>query len=77
MNTVTALSIAKGKTVGCDIDEFFDAYQWLYDNTVELEQPEAAMLEKLIDDGVIVTEEQLVSHRGLSAMGACQLGEEF
>ncbi len=76
MNSVTALSIAKGQRVGVSIDEFYDAYQYLYDNDIELEAPEYHMLDKLICDGVIVTEEQLISHRGLGACSACQLGEE-
>ena len=76
MDTKTALSIAKGKQVGCDLDEFFDAYQWLYDNDIELDAPEYHMLDKLICDGVIITEDEMISHRGLSAMAACQLGEE-
>ena len=76
MNTEEAIKVVKGKRPATSVDHFFDCYQWLYDNNVELELPEACMLDKLICDGVIVTEDNPVSRRGYSAMGAVQLNEE-
>ena len=76
MNSKEAIAVVKGKKPCVDTDHFYDCYQWLYDNNVELELPEECMLDKLICDGIIVTEENTVSHRGLTAMGAVQLGDE-
>ena len=75
MNTEEALKVVKGKKPACSVDHFFDCYQWLYDNNVELDLPEQCMLDKLICDAVIVTEENSVTYRGISAMGAVQLGD--
>ena len=77
MNTTEALKVVKGKKPACSVDHFYDCYQYLYDNNVELELPEECMLDKLICDGIIVTEENPVSVRGLSAMAAAQLNEEL
>ena len=77
MDSKEALSIVKGKKPACSVDYFYDCYQWLYDNNVELELPEQCMLEKLICDAVIVTQDNPVSVRGLTAMGAVQLREEL
>ena len=73
MNTKEAIKIVTGKKPATSVNNFYDAYQWLYDNNVELELPEECMLDKLICDGIIITEDNPVSHRGLSAMGAVQL----
>jgi len=75
MNTKEAITVVKGKRPAVSVDHFFDCYQWLYDNNIELDLPEECMLDKLICDGVIVTEDNPVSHRGISAMGAVQLGD--
>ncbi|WVQ00160.1 hypothetical protein [Synechococcus phage MA01] len=76
MNSKEAIAVVQGKKPSVSVDHFYDCYQWLYDNNVELDLPEQCMLDKLICDAVIVTEENPVSIRGLSAMGASQLNEE-
>ena len=76
MNSKEAIAVVRGKKPTCSLDEYYDAYQWLYDNNVELDVPEECMLDKLICDGVIVTEENPVSIRGLTAMGAVQIFSE-
>ena len=76
MNSKEAIAVVRGKKPTCSLDEYYDAYQWLYDNNVELELPEESMLDKLVCDGVIVTEENPVSIRGLTAMGAVQIFSE-
>ena len=76
MNSKEAIAVVQGKKPSVSVDHFYDCYQWLYDNNVELDLPEQYMLDKLICDAVIVTEENPVSIRGLSAMGASQLNEE-
>ncbi|WVQ00403.1 hypothetical protein [Synechococcus phage MC09] len=76
MNSKEAIAVVQGKRPTCSLDEYYDAYQWLYDNNVELELPEESMLDKLVCDGVIVTEENRVSIRGLTAMGAVQIFSE-
>ena len=76
MNSREAIAVVQGKKPTCSLDEYYDAYQWLYDNNVELELPEQCMLEKLICDAVIVTQDNPVSVRGLTAMGAVQIYSE-
>lgn len=76
MNSKEAIAVVQGKKPSVSVDHFYDCYQYLYDNNVELDLPEQCMLDKLICDAVIVTEENPVSIRGLSAMGASQLNEE-
>jgi len=75
MNTEEALKVVKGKRPAVSVDHFFDCYQWLYDNNIELDLPEECMLDKLICDAVIVTEDNPVSYRGISAMAAAQLAD--
>jgi hypothetical protein len=75
MNTKEAMAVVTGKKTSVSVEHFYDCYQWLYDNNVELDLPEECMLDKLICDGVIVTEDNPVSHRGISAMAAVQLGD--
>ena len=75
MNTKEAIAVVTGKKPSVSVDHFYDCYQWLYDNNVELDLPEQCMLDKLICDGVIVTEDNPVSYRGISAMAAAQLAD--
>ena len=51
MNTKEAKTIAFGSKPSYDISDFYAAWQWLYDNDVELEDPDIAYLDKLICDG--------------------------
>ena len=51
MNVKEAKSIAFGSKPSHDIYDFYAAWQWLYDNSVELEEPDINYLDKLICDG--------------------------
>ena len=73
MNSKEAIAVVKGKKPCVDTDHFYDCYQWLYDNNVELELPEECMLDKLICDGIIVTEENTVSNRNRGICAAAQV----
>ena len=83
--TFTSVSHALGKATGSNkchsLSEYYDAWQWLYDHGVSLSKEESAHMDKLICDGVIITEqnkEELggIPYRGISAMGAAQLPDE-
>ena len=53
MNTKLAKSIAFGSKPAATLPEYYDAWQWLYDNKVELSEADTNYLDKLICDGVI------------------------
>ena len=53
MNVKEAKSIAFGSKMCADLDEYYEAWQWLYDKGVELEQPDIEYMDKLICDGHI------------------------
>jgi hypothetical protein len=49
-----AKRIAFGSTPAASLKEWHDAWQWLYDNDVELKQPDIDYLDKLICDGDVL-----------------------
>jgi len=46
-----AKRIAFGSTPAETLKEYFEAWQWLYDNNIELKEPDVNYLDKLICDG--------------------------
>ena len=83
--TFTSVSHALGTATGSNkchsLSEYYDAWQWLSDHKVELSEADAALMDKLICDGVIITEENKeelggIPYRGISAMGIAQLPDE-
>ena len=57
MNIKQAKSIAFGSRPSANLDEYYDAWQWLYDNEVELKEPDILYLDKLICDGNVTPRE--------------------
>ena len=57
MNVKKAKMVAFGSTESATLDEFFDAWQWLYDNNVELKPSDEMYLDKLICDGNVIPRE--------------------
>ena len=53
MNIKEAKALAFGSRPSADLDEYYDAWQWLYDNSVYLNVADAAYMDKLICDGHI------------------------
>ena len=53
MNTKDARRIAFGTVPANTLNEFFEAWQWLYDNNVELKEADTDYLDKLICDGSV------------------------
>ena len=53
MNIKEAKSLAFGSKPSCDLDEYYGAWQWLYDHSVFLNVADAAYMDKLICDGHI------------------------
>ena len=53
MNTKEAKAIAFGSKPSADLDEYYGAWQWLYDNRVYLNVADAGYMDKLICDGHI------------------------
>ena len=53
MNIKEAKSLAFGSKPSETLEEYYDAWQWLYDNKVGLSESDASYLDKLIDDGII------------------------
>ena len=53
MNIKDAKAIAFGSRPSADLDEYYSAWQWLYDKSVELERPDIEYMDKLICDGHI------------------------
>ena len=54
MNIKDAKSIAFGSRESATLDEFYDAWQWLYDNNVALSEPDENYMDKLICDGNVI-----------------------
>ena len=59
MNVKQAKTIAFGSSPSVSLDEFYDAWQWLYDNQIELKEPDINYLDKLICDGIVVPREDI------------------
>ena len=57
MNVKQAKSLAFGTKASASLEEYYAAWQWLYDNDVELKQPDVNYLDKLICDGVVLPKE--------------------
>ena len=53
MNIKSAKQIAFGTTAAETLEEYYSAWQWLYDNKVELKDPDEHYIDKLICDGHI------------------------
>ena len=53
MNVKEAKSIAFGSKQAPTLQSYYDAWQWLYDHKVELEEPDRNYIDKLICDGMI------------------------
>ena len=54
MNVKEAKSIAFGSKGSESLEEYFGAWQWLYDNDIELKEPDVDYLDKLICDGSVI-----------------------
>ncbi len=54
MNVKEAKRIAFGTTPASSLDEWHGAWQWLYDNEVDLQEADMNYLDKLICDGNII-----------------------
>lgn len=57
MNTKQAKSLAFGSKPPASLEEYYTAWQWLYDNDVELRKDDTDFLDKLICDGSVVAKE--------------------
>ena len=53
MNVKEAKSLAFGSNPSTTLEEYYEAWQWLYDNKVGLSEPDAGYMDKLICDGHI------------------------
>ena len=53
MNIKEAKALAFGSRPSADLKEYYDAWQYLYDKSVELERPDVEYMDKLICDGHI------------------------
>ncbi len=56
MNIKEAKALAFGSRPSADLDEYYGAWQWLYDNEVVLSVADADYMDKLICDGHITIE---------------------
>ena len=57
MNIKEAKCIAFGSKPADTLEAYYTAWQWLYDNKVELAEADASYLDKLICDGYITIDE--------------------
>ena len=57
MNVKQAKMVAFGSHEASTLEEYYDAWQWLYDNKVELKAADDLYMEKLICDGNVIPEE--------------------
>ena len=53
MDVRQAKSLAFGSKPSTNLDEYYSAWQWLYDNKVYLNVADAGYMDKLICDGII------------------------
>lgn len=54
MNLKQAKCIAYGSRPAASLEEYYSAWQWLYDNQVELSESDYNYLDKLICDGIVI-----------------------
>ena len=57
MNVKEAKTLAFGSKASASLEEYYGAWQWLYDNNIELREPDVRYLDKLICDGVVTPKE--------------------
>ena len=57
MNVKRAKALAFGSRESASLEEYFGAWQWLYDNRIELKEPDLRYLDKLICDGNVIPRE--------------------
>lgn len=57
MNVKRAKMIAFGSTEACSLDEYYSAWQFLYDNEVGMSMDDLFYLDKLICDGNVTPKE--------------------
>ena len=57
MNVKRAKALAFGTRESASLEEYWGAWQWLYDNEIELKLPDLYFLDKLICDGHVVPRE--------------------
>ena len=57
MNVKLAKLLAFGTKESSTLDEYISAWQWLYDNEIELKTPDLHFLDKLICDGQVIPRE--------------------
>ena len=53
MNIKEAKAVAFGSRPAATLQSYYDAWQWLYDHKVELQEPDLNYIDKLICDGII------------------------
>ena len=61
MTIKEAKRIAFGTTPASSLEEYHSAWQWLYDNSVELQEADIDYLDKLICDGNVKPREDYFS----------------
>ncbi len=76
-----ARSVAKGLTPSVSLNEYYGAWQFLYDCNAHLDSSDYYYMQKLICDGSVITSgnsEELNGNPsfGISAMGAMMLTED-
>jgi len=57
MNTKQAKSLAFGSKAPDSLEEYYSAWQWLYDNDVDISTADSDFLDKLICDGCVKAKE--------------------
>jgi len=53
VNVKEAKRLAFGSDPSTTLDQFYDAWQWLYDNETEMSESDYNYLDKLICDGIV------------------------
>jgi len=53
VNIKEAKAVAFGSRPATTLQAYYDAWQWLYDNKLELQEPDLNYIDKLICDGII------------------------
>ena len=61
MKIAEAKRIAFGSTPAESLDKWHSAWQWLYDNDIELQEADKNYLDKLICDGNVIPREDYFS----------------
>ena len=59
MNVKQAKSLAFGSKESASLEEYYSAWQWLYDQQIELREPDINYLDKLICDGIVIPREEI------------------